>query len=98
MADRTALALAACEGMSNEDLANRGANGFPKMILRKRKYATLARTLAVALQAALKKNKALETELAIAKATIAQLEALDKPITDTTQAAELLAGALKKQG
>ena len=43
MTDRIALALAACEGHTNEELAQRGAGGFKYMIERKRAYARAAR-------------------------------------------------------
>ena len=48
MTDRTTLALAACAGLSDAELAERGNQGYAKMIQRKRKYAQAARMMAVA--------------------------------------------------
>ena len=103
MTDRNTLALAACKGMTDEDLAQRGPAAFAKMIDRKRKYATAARTLAVGGAKILAANKVLEQQvahlqdqLAKAKAQIALLQELDEPVTDTSIAAELIASFSKK--
>ena len=96
MTDRTTLALAACQGMTDEDLAKRGPAGFAKMIDRKRKYAFVARTLAASVPAMKKRIADLEQQLALAKSQIAELQALDAPVTDTTEAAALLASLGKK--
>ncbi|MEN6544481.1 MAG: hypothetical protein ABFE07_00395 [Armatimonadia bacterium] len=98
MADRIALALAACEGLTNEELAARGAGSFKKMIRRKRMYATVARGLAMDVQVVAGKLAKAQDEAAKAKATASMLESLDAPITDTSQAQELLASALQKGG
>lgn len=91
---RIALALAACVGLPDKDLAKRGPLAFPKMILRKRGYAAAARKLAA-------ENVALKAALAKAEATIAsyqELEALDAlGVSDTTQAQQLLAGITGKK-
>lgn len=99
MTDRTSLALAACSGLSDAELADRGPQGFKKMIERKRKYAHAARTLVIA-------SAALEAQLSAAQARIAQLEQqvatykaiekLDAPVEDTSQAADMLASISKK--
>ena len=93
--NRTDLALAACEGLTDEDLLKRGESGFPKMIDRKRKYASAARLL-YAENAALKEKliKAME-QLELQKNMIQQLEALNVQVNDTTQAQELLKGISK---
>lgn len=96
MTDRISLALAACEGLPNEELVKRGKSGFAKMIVRKRNYAAMARKLApayCALQEELAKTKA---ELVKAQQTIAMLQQLDMPVTDVTDASNLLAGIMKK--
>lgn len=83
MTDRTTLALAACAGISDTELAERGNQGYAKMIQRKRKYAQAARMLAVA-------NAHLAKELA------KTLEQLDAPVGDTTLAAGMLASIAAK--
>jgi uncharacterized protein YlxW (UPF0749 family) len=98
MTDRTTLALAACQGLTDEDLAQRGAAGFAKMIDRKRKYATAARTLAVGGAKILKANETLskqvaelQEQVAKLKTTMDALQNLDAPVTDTSEAATMLA-------
>lgn len=96
--NREQLALAACEGLSDEDLVNRGECGFPKMIDRKRKYAATARML-YAENLILKKQLADAAEqLEQSKQVIAQLESLNVHVEDTTQAQALLNGLLSKGG
>jgi hypothetical protein len=91
MTDRTTLALAACAGLTDAELAERGANGYRKMRDRKRQYATAARMLAKGMELAEAKIAALEKQLASARKHAAALEKLDIPVTDTTQAADMLA-------
>ncbi len=95
MTDRTSLALAACQGLSDDELAQRGLSGFAKMINRKRTYATAARGLYAVCKKQEQEIAKLQAELAQAKATIAQLEALDAPIGDTAEADQLIAGIMK---
>lgn len=97
MTDRITLALAACQGMTDEDLAKRGTGAFAKMIDRKRKYAFAARTLAAGVPALEKKVAELQHQLALAKTQIASLQELDAPVTDTTEAAALLASLSTKK-
>lgn len=97
MKNRVELTLAACEGMTNEDLAKRGIHGFPKMIDRKRKYAFIARTLAEENQHLKGVVEALKAEIKAANAKLATIEALDKPVTDTSEAEALLSGIFKNQ-
>ncbi len=92
--DRTTLALAACQGLTNEELAKRGPGGYLKMRDRKRSYATAARVLATGMDAADLKIAQLQAELEAAKKKIAALEQIDAPVTDTTQAASVLAGIM----
>ena len=95
MTDRTTLALAACTGLSDAELAERGASAFARMITRKRQYATAARTMTAVSKKLLTENAELAKQLAQAQATIKALQELDAPITDTTEAAGLLAGLSK---
>ena len=99
MTNRTALALAACDGLTDQDLADRGPQGFKKMIERKRKYATAARLLTVANVKLAEELKAAKAKLADLQQKVATYEAIEKleaPINDTAQAADLLAGISKK--
>lgn len=105
MTDRTTLALQTCQGLSDEELAKRGAQAFAKMIDRKRKYAVAARTMAAAvgvlqheLAQARKQLQQAQSDLAQAQAKIATLEQLDTPITDTSEAASMLAGIATQKG
>jgi hypothetical protein len=91
MTDRTTLALAACAGLTDAELAERGPQGFKKMRDRKRQYATAARMLAKGMELAEAKIADLQKQLDAAKKHAAALEQLDAPVTDTTQAANLLA-------
>jgi hypothetical protein len=103
---RIDLALAACEGMSDEELAQRGAGGYKAMRDRKRDYAAKFRTLAVGLPAVKKQIDASDTEisglkqkLAVAESQLAQLKALDAPMDDTSaSAAAALMAKLGKTG
>lgn len=90
-AQRIALALAACQGLTDDDLAARGPGGFAKMIDRKRRYATAARTLDVVVKMAAARLKDTTAKLELAQAQLASLAALDAPVADTTQAAGMLA-------
>lgn len=94
--DRTTLALAACKGLTDEELAQRGPEGFRKMRDRKRQYATAARMLAKGMELAEARIAKLQHELAAARQQLQALEQLDSPVTDTAQAAEMLAGIAKK--
>lgn len=101
--DRITLALAACEGLTNEELAYRGAGSFAKMIDRKRVYAAEARSNAVAvamLKVGLMTCKTiiakLQDDIAKAQRTIETLESYDGQIVDTSEAREMLDSILKK--
>lgn len=97
--NRADLALAACQGLTDAELADRGPQGFKKMIERKRKYATAARILTVGttkLSQELKIARQRIADLEKQVATYQSLEKLDSPIDDTTQAASLLANLGKK--
>lgn len=96
MTDRTTLALAACQGLDDAELAQRGAGGYQKMRDRKRHYASLARAASIGLKMAAKQMKEQQAKIAQLEATIAELQNLDAPITDTSEAANLLAGLNKK--
>lgn len=98
MTDRTTLALAACAGLTDTELAERGAQGFKKMRDRKRQYANAARMLAKGMELAEAKIASLEKQLDAAKKQIATLEQLDAPVTDTTQAADMLTAIAGKKG
>ena len=93
--ERIALALAACEGMSNEELAKRGKGGFKAMIERKRSYAKASRHYHAVLEKLAPMAKAQAKELAAMKASFEALEQLDKPIEDVSEAAALLANIAK---
>ena len=95
-AERIALALAACEGLTNEELAQRGPGGFKAMIERKRNYANAARHFAAILKQAGKKVQALQQQLIAQQATMATIEQMDKPVADVSAAAALLAGLQAK--
>lgn len=96
MTDRTTLALAACKGITDAELADRGEAGYMKMRDRKRHYAAAARTIAVIGKKLLSDNKQLEAKVAALQKQLATLEQLDAPVTDTTDAANLLACLTKK--
>lgn len=96
MADRTTLALKACEGLSDKELEQRGAAGFSKMIERKRKYAMAARILAKANQQLAAEMKKMSIQIKILTAQVETLQALDTPVCDTQQAADILSGISKK--
>lgn len=103
MTDRTTLALAACQGLTDEELAKRGTGGYRKMRDRKRHYAALARGMAaVIVQAKAEVDKRdaiiakLHNEIAALKMGINALQELDAPVTDTSEAASLLANLAKK--
>lgn len=93
---RTTLALAACVGLTDAELAERGTDGYRKMIDRKRQYAKAARMLAKGMELAEAKIAALQKQLAAAQKQLATLEQLDAPVTDTTQAADMLASIAGK--
>lgn len=96
MTDRTTLALAACAGISDAELAERGAQGFKKMIERKRKYATAARRAAVANAQLAKELAKTKAALKAAQAQLTTLEQLDAPVGDTALAAGMLASIAAK--
>jgi hypothetical protein len=96
MTDRTTLALAACQGMTDDDLAARGPGGFAKMIDRKRRYATAARALDAMARLAAARIKSMGRELEAAQAQLAALEQLDAPVGDTSQAMSMLAAIAAK--
>lgn len=96
MTDRTTLALAACQGLSDAELAQRGPQGFGKMIQRKRKYAAAARIMAVANAQLAKELAKTKAALKEAQAQLTTLEQLDAPIGDTSLAAGMLASIAAK--
>lgn len=95
--DRATLALAACEGLSDQELAERGAGGYLKMRDRKRDYADKFRTLAAAMPELKKQFQARDIQIAQLSAKVMELQnqitemQQDAPITDTSAAAALLA-------
>ena len=91
MTDRTTLALAACAGISDAELAERGTQGYAKMIQRKRKYAQAARMLAVANAHLIKQLAQAKAALEAAQTQLTTLEQLDAPVGDTALAAGMLA-------
>lgn len=96
MTDRTTLALAACQGLNDAELAQRGPQAFGKMITRKRKYAAAARILAVANAQLAKELAKTQAALKAAQAQITTLEQLDAPVGDTSLAAGMLASIAAK--
>ncbi len=96
--DRIALALAACQGLTDDNLAARGPGGFAKMIDRKRRYATAARALDAMARLAAARIKTMGQELETVRAQLATLEALDAPVADTSQAADMLAAIAAGKG
>ena len=96
MTDRTTLALAACAGISDAELAERGTQGYAKMIQRKRKYAQAARMLAVANAHLAKELAKTQAALKAAQAQLTTLEQLDAPVGDTALAAGMLASIAAK--
>lgn len=100
MTDRTTLALAACQGLSDAELADRGPQSFKKMIERKRKYAASARILIVTAVQQEKKIEALKAQVAALTQQVATFQAIEKleaPVDDTTQAASMLASIASKK-
>lgn len=96
--DRIALALAACEGLSDAELAKRGPGGFKAMIERKRAYAHAARhNYAAGLQLMEVATKTAK-ELQGLKTLVETLEKMDQPVGDVSEAAALLAGISKSGG
>lgn len=93
---RIALALAACEGLSDAELAQRGPGAFKKMIDRKRGYAQSARYYGAVLEKVVPALEAARKELASLKVSMDTLEQLDKPVDDVSEAAALLAGLTGK--
>ena len=91
MTDRTTLALAACSGISDAELAERGNQGYAKMIQRKRQYAQAARMLAVANAHLIKQLAQAQAALKAAQTQLTTLEQLDAPVGDTSVAAGMLA-------
>lgn len=98
MTDRATLALAACQGIDDADLAQRGTQGFKNMIDRKRKYATAARLLAVTNQHLAQELAQAKKALAAAQAELAEIKALDAPVGDTSQALAMLTALAHKPG
>ena len=96
MTDRTTLALAACAGITEAELVERGNQGYAKMIQRKRKYAAAARLLAVANAQLAKELAKTQAALKAAQAQITALEQLDAPVGDTSLAAGMLASIAAK--
>lgn len=100
--NRITLALAACEGLTDEELAQRGAGGFKKMIERKREYATRSHAkelsigiLKIGLRTSSVVVAKLQDELAKAHMTIQTLESLNEPVTHVTDATKMLEGIIK---
>lgn len=89
---RIALALAACEGLSDAELAQRGAGGFKKMIERKRAYAQSARFYGAVIERIMPILEAAKKEIVALKTAQSTLEQLNAPVEDVSDAATLLAG------
>jgi cell division protein FtsB len=100
MTDRTTLALAACQGLSDAELAERGTGGYLKMRDRKRKYSTAAKMLYVAGQKQHAELQKAQARIAQLEAEVAALKALQADVEDTTEAAQMLQAisAKKAQG
>lgn len=88
---RIAIALAACEGISDAELQQRGTGGFKAMIERKRAYAGAARLLDAGMGVMKKQLSAATAQAATMAASLKELEASEAPITDTSEAAAILA-------
>lgn len=88
---RIALALAACEGLSDAELQQRGTGGFANMIARKRNYANAARLVAAGMGVLQSQLKTVSLQAANMATSIKELEANEAPITDTSEAAAILA-------
>lgn len=95
---RILLALAACEGLSDAELAQRGAGSFKAMIERKRGYAKSARYYGAVLEKVVPALEAARKELEAMKAAQTTLEQLDNPVEDVSEAAALLAGIKAGKG
>lgn len=95
---RTELALAACAGLSDEELAKRGKGAFAAMIQRKRAYASAARITAGQLEKVSKKLAAQDKQIAELQAKLTAMMAgqLDAPVEDTSMAACVLASIANK--
>lgn len=98
MTDRTTLAIAACQGIDDAELAQRGPQAFGKMIDRKRKYATAARIMALTNEHLAQELAQAKAALAAAQAELAEIKALDAPVGDTTQALSMLTALAHKPG
>ena len=97
---RIALALAACEGMTDTELQERGPKAFSAMINRKRHYAAAARSMAVAVREYQQALLNATSKLLKAEATqteLAALDALDSTQPDTTQASAMLSALAGKK-
>jgi hypothetical protein len=105
--NRTELALKACEGLSDAELAERGEAGFKKMIERKRAYAgkfrglaqMVATKVAPEIQAKDKRIAELEAQLADVTAKYDELLAasVEGKLDDTTEALGMLDAIKKKK-
>jgi len=89
---RIILALAACEGLSDAELAQRGAGGYKAMIERKRSYAASARYYGAVIEKMVPVAEDNAKELAALRGAYQILEQLDAPVEDVSEAAALLAG------
>lgn len=89
--ERIALALAACQGITDAELNERGTGGYAAMIVRKRNYASAARLLDAGMSVMKKQLSAATAQAATMATSIKELEASEAPITDTSEAAALLA-------
>lgn len=101
MKTRVELAMLACDGLTNDELAARGKAGFSKMITRKRMYATSARVLkatrdalADELAQSLKEIESLKAKLFQAESNLASIEMLDGPVVDLSNAKDMIALAI----
>jgi hypothetical protein len=79
---RIQLAMAACEGLSDEELAQRGTGSFKKMIERKRAYSKTSKELLIAgnclisiIQELTIKNNKAAAQTKVAVETIAAMDA-----------------------
>lgn len=93
MKTRTELALAACNDLTDQELASRGTGGFKAMIKRKRDYALVARVMTLRSTQQAKLINALELEIAQLKAIIHTMDEMDKPVIVTADTKAMIAKA-----
>lgn len=96
MDNRTKLALDACAGMTDEDIAGRGHEGFIKMIIRKRTYAAMFRKAMETLKSQSERIDLLENELVIARKSIEHLVLLDSEVKNPIDVKQVLSAITLK--